>query len=158
MNTSLFLAGFGFGTFKFLFAHWMTFGAAASIGYQPHYYEIFISVTAGAWVSGAIFYFASELIMKAATKKRHEKHLTAKAAGIALPHKKRFTHMNKAVVKLKRSIGIYGLTLIAPLFLSVPFGSVVCAKFFGHEKKTFPLMMFFMASYSALMCFLIYLV
>jgi len=158
MNTSLFLAGFGFGTFKFLFAHWLTFGATKGMGYEPKFYEIFVSVTTGAWVSAAVFYFLSELIMKASAKKRHQKHLAAKAAGIELPHKKRFTRMNKRVVKSKRSIGIYGLTLIAPLFLSVPIGSVVCAKFFGHEKKTFPLMMFFMACYSALMCFFIYLV
>lgn len=157
MNYTILISGFWLGTFKFLFAHWIAYGIASKIDDQPHYIEIFIAVTAGAWISMGVFYFMSELLMKAAAKKRHEKYQAAKAAGIELPHKKRFTRMNKAVVKMKRSIGIYGITLIAPLLLSIPIGSIVCAKFYGHEKKTFPLMMLFTASYSLLMCFFIYL-
>ena len=69
MNTALFFAGFWIGTIKFLFAHWATYGTAVGMKYEPHYYEIFISTTAGAWVSMAVFYFTSELLMKAAAKK-----------------------------------------------------------------------------------------
>ena len=41
------------------------------------------------------------------------------------------------VVKLKRSVGIYGITFLAPLFLSVPIGSIISAKFYGKKKITF---------------------
>lgn len=157
MNYALLISGFWLGTFKFLFAHWIAYGIASGIDDQSHYIEIFIAVTSGAWVSMAVFYFMSELLMKAAAKKRHVKRLQALESGIPLPFKKKFTKVNKGLVKMKRSIGIYGITLFAPLFLSIPIGSIVCAKFFGHEKKTFPLMMLFTASYSLLTCFFIYL-
>lgn len=157
MNVALFITGFWLGTFKFLFAHWLTFAATVSMDYTPHFYEIFIGVTTGAWVSMSVFYFLSELLMKRAAKKRHQKKIEAQAKGIELPYKKKFTRVNKGLVKMKRSIGIYGITLFAPLFLSIPIGSIVCAKFFGHDRRTFPLMLLFTASYSALMCFLIYL-
>lgn len=157
LNLPLFLTGFFFGTFKFLFAHWTTYATAVGMGYEPHYYEIFISVTSGAWLSMAMFYFLSELLMKNAAKKRHENYQKAKASGMPMPAKKKFTRVNKGLVKMKRSLGIYGITMIAPLILSIPIGSIVCAKFFGHEKKTFPLMLLFTASYSFLMCFLVWL-
>lgn len=157
MNIGLFVTGFWLGTIKFLFAHWITFGAAAGFNYKPHYYEIFSSVTLGAWVSMAVFYFSSELLMKRAAKKRHEKYLAAKKSGIQLPVKRKFTRINKTLVKMKRSVGIYGVTLFAPLFLSIPIGSIVCAKFFGHEKRTFPLMLLFTGTYSFIMCLLIWL-
>ncbi|MBI3133856.1 MAG: hypothetical protein HYZ14_04195 [Bacteroidetes bacterium] len=157
LNIPLFLTGFFFGTFKFLFAHWTTFGAAAGMGYEPHYYEIFISVTSGGWVSMTVFYFLSELLMKRAAKKRHEKYLASKTSGIPIPFKRKFTRINKILVKMKRGLGIYGLTVFAPLFLSIPIGSIVCAKFFGHDRRTFPLMLLFSGLYSFLMCFLIWL-
>jgi hypothetical protein len=74
-----------------------------------------------------------------------------------LPFKRKFTRVNKGLVKMKRGLGIYGVTLVAPLFLSIPIGSIVCAKFFGHDKRTFPLMLLFSGAYSFLMCFLIWL-
>jgi hypothetical protein len=157
MNWGLLISGFWLGTFKFLFAHWLTFAAAVAIDHKPHFLEIFVSVTAGAWVSMSTFYFLSGLLMRIAAKKRHEKYQESLRNGIPLKNKKKFTRMNKAMVKMKRSVGIYGVTLFAPLFLSIPIGSIVCAKFFGHEKKTFPLMLLFTASYSLLMCFFIWL-
>lgn len=157
MNIPLFISGFWLGTFKFLFAHWLTYAAAAGLDYSPHYYEIFISVTSGAWVSMAAFYFLSEFFMKRAAKKRHEKYVEAKEKGITLPQKKKFTRVNKGLVKLKMTFGIYGITLVAPLLLSIPIGSIVCAKFFGHYKHTFFLMMLNTALYSAVMSLLIFL-
>ena len=47
--------------------------------------------------------------------------------------------MNKFIVKLKRSIGIVGISFWAPFFLSIPVGSIVTAKFYGDDKRTYPL-------------------
>lgn len=158
INIPLFITGFWLGTFKFLFAHWLTFGAAAKFDYTPHFYEIILSVTVGAWVSMSVFYFSSGFLMKRAAIKRKLEHEAALALGKVVKVKRKFTRMNKALVKMKIGIGIYGLTLFAPLFLSIPIGSIVCAKFFGHDKKTFPLMLLFTAAYSVLMAALIELV
>lgn len=157
MNWALITTGFIFGTFKFLFSHWTTFGLFPINGLDS-ILEIFVSTTAGAIISMATFYFLSDYLMERAAAKRIAERELALAKGVEYVPKKKFTRLNKFMVKLKGSLGIYGITLLAPLFLSIPLGSIVCAKFYGHHKKTFPLMVLFMASYSFLMCFLIYLV
>ena len=40
---------------------------------------------------------------------------------------------------MKRSIGIIGITFWAPFFLSIPLGSIIAAKFYGHKKQAYPL-------------------
>ena len=54
-----------------------------------------------------------------------------------IPVKKRFTRINKGLIKIKRSVGIIGIALWAPFFLSIPLGSIITAKFYGHNKNTF---------------------
>jgi hypothetical protein len=38
-----------------------------------------------------------------------------------------------------KRLGIVGISFYAPFFLSVPIGSIISAKFFGKDKRTFPL-------------------
>lgn len=154
----IYIWGFIFGTFKFLFSHWTIFGMAVASGVDVNFLDLYIPTTAGAIFSMGVFYFLSELLMKRAAKKRHLLAEQARLEGKTLPIKKKFTKLNKFMVRLKMKAGIYGITLLAPLFLSIPVGSIVCAKFYGHSKKTFPLMVIFMAAYSMLMCSLIYIV
>ena len=45
--------------------------------------------------------------------------------------------MNKGIISMKRSIGIIGIAFWAPFFLSIPLGSIITAKFYGHKKNTF---------------------
>ena len=47
--------------------------------------------------------------------------------------------MNKFIVRIKRRFGIFGISMYAPLILSVPIGSIITAKFYGKDKRTFPL-------------------
>ena len=155
MNWGLLSFGFGFGTIKFLFAHWSTYWAFGESDFAT-IAEIFIAVTAGAWFSMSIFYWTSGLLMKKAAEKRTRLIKEAKAAGKEIKAKKIFTKANKSIVWIKRSIGIYGVTFLAPLLLSIPLGSIICAKFYGDRKKPFPLMLINTASYSALMCLWIY--
>jgi hypothetical protein len=155
IHSGLFVTGFVMGTFKFLFAHWATHLAAEGYNYEPHFYEIFISVQSGALVSMTVFYFSSEMVMHLAAKRRRRKFEAALKSGIPLKHKRKFTRFNKGIVWVKHNIGIYGVTLLAPLFLSIPIGSIICAKFYGDKFMTFPLMILFTASYSVLMCLLI---
>ena len=50
--------------------------------------------------------------------------------------------MNKLVVKVKLSkFGYVGLIVFGPIFLSIPLGSIVVAKFFRDDKKTYWLAM-----------------
>ena len=157
MNWGLISLGFFFGTFKFLFSHWTVYGLFPSIGFET-VAEIFISTTAGALISMTAFYFLGEYMMERAAAKRIAKKKAIIASGAEYVPPKKFTRMNKLMVRLKIGIGIYGITLLAPLFLSIPLGAIVCAKFYGHQKKTYPLMVLFICLYSLLMCGIIYLI
>ena len=89
MNWGIVISGFGLGTFKFLFAHWMVYGVSSNADFQV-LTEIFISVTAGAWFSMSIFYFLSGFLMKRAREKRELAVKLAKENGTELKKKKIF--------------------------------------------------------------------
>lgn len=153
MNWALLSLGFGFGTFKFSVAHWLAYGALGK-GSVQSVFEVFVSVTAGAWVSMGFFFFLSGLLMRKAAERRAKVLEASLASGKKV--KRTFTRFNKVIVWIKRNIGIYGITFLAPLILSIPVGAIVCAKFYGNQKRTFPLMMLFSAIYSFLMCLWMY--
>jgi hypothetical protein len=60
-------------------------------------------------------------------------------SGTPIEPKRKFTRMNKLIVRMKKSIGIIGISFWAPLFLSIPGGSIIAAKFYGKNPMTFPL-------------------
>lgn len=124
---------------------------------QLNFLEIFIPPTAGAIFTMAIFYFASETLMNRAVRKKQEAILKAEELGIPIKIKKKFTFANKKIVQIKMKLGVYGVLMLAPLFLSIPLGSVICAKFYRHHKKTFPIMVGVISAYSALMASIIVL-
>ena len=116
-----------------------------------------ISVFSGGLISAFVFYFGSEFFMKRAHRKKVEKIEAAIAKGTPIKKKKTFTRLNKSLVKFKHSIGQKGLCVLAPLFLSVPLGSIICAKFFGHRKSTFPTIVFGLAINSILLSSIAYI-
>lgn len=122
----VYLSFFLVSTIKFLFAPFG--GPAAGLSFI----ETYLSCCAGAIFSATVFYFASEYFLKRAHDK-HQKNLAENKVSI----KKKFTKTNKKIVNLKRKIGIIGVSVFAPLFLSVPLGCIITAKFYGKEKKTF---------------------
>lgn len=155
MNWGIYVSGFFIGMVKFLFSHWTVFGIGVSAGVNLSFFEIFLPTYVGAVLSMAIFFFGSDYFMDRAAKKLELKRAKAKADGIVLEEKKKFTKLNRFMVRTKNRFGIYAFTLIAPLLFSIPVGSVVCAKFYGAEKKTFPLMTLFAGIYGLIMTFII---
>ena len=106
-----------------------------------NFFETYFSCISGAFLAAFIFYFSSEFFLKRAHKIRKEKIQKAIETGVELKSKKKFTRFNKIIVVLKRRFGIYGISIFAPFIMSVPVGSIVTAKFYGKEKKTFPLIL-----------------
>lgn len=135
---------------KFLFT---PFGGPAA---KLTFLEAYLVCVSGAIFSAAIFYFMSEYFMIKAHNKRKLKYKEAIEKGIELPLKKKFTFMNKLVVRTKMRIGIFGVAMYAPLFLSVPIGSIITAKFYGKEKKTFPIIVLGMFVNGLITCSLAY--
>lgn len=110
-------------------------------GLKLSFFETYLSCISGAFLAAFIFYFSSEFFLKRAHISRQIKRKHALENGIQLKYKRKFTRFNKLIVILKRRFGIYGVSLFAPFIMSVPLGSMVTAKFYGKEKKTFPLIL-----------------
>ena len=91
--------------------------------------EIFIASSLGAISCFNIFYFISQKIYFRDSKKT--KSSKAKKS-------KTFKKRNRILIKMKQSkIGFFLVCTLAPLFLSIPIGTVVTVKFFGDDKKTY---------------------
>ncbi len=136
MSWGLYFGFFGLSMVKFLFA---PFGGPAA---GLTFIETYLSCIAGAIFCAFIFYFSAEFFMIRAHKKRKEQIRLALENGTPLKPKKSFTKTNKIIVRLKNKLGIYGIAMYAPFFLSVPIGSIITAKFYGKEKRTFPIIIF----------------
>lgn len=155
MPFGMYAYGFGMGTFKYLFAQWIMVVSYRGIGWYDYgFLDVFLPTYIGAIVAMTVFYWGSEYFMNRAAAKSSTAAMLAMSKGEVYLPKKKFTRINKALVKIRQTLGIYPFTFLAPLFLSIPLGSIVCAKFFGHHKKTFPLMLFFTGIYGVLMTLL----
>jgi hypothetical protein len=135
MNFTTYIPFFLLSMVKFLFT---PFGGPAA---KLTFLETYLVCVSGAIFSAFIFYFASEYFLKRTHLKKVREEQKALEKGIVLKHKKKFTRANKFIVRLKRRFGIFGISLYAPLFLSVPIGTMITAKFYGKEKKTFFIIM-----------------
>jgi hypothetical protein len=146
-----FLTVFGLSTFKFMFA------PLTGKGLSLPFWETVIACWLGGTFSAAIFFYASELVSNFSKKRREtkEKEVFTKTGVKAAPPR-HFTKMNRFIIRMKRSMGIYGICFWAPFFLSVPIGSVVVAKFYGNERRAFPLIAFGMAINALSMSLLTY--
>lgn len=108
-------------TVKFIFSP----ATALAIDGNTWYYTYF-AVCIGGFLSATIFYFFSVEIINRNLKRRIKKGLI----------KKKFTRINKIIIKTKTRIGVIGLALLAASFISIPLGSIVLAKFYRHKKST----------------------
>lgn len=147
MDWSLISSVFLLATFKFMFAPF----TGLAIGLP--YWETFLASAAGGIFSASIFYFFSEFVLAYLHKRKMKK---ADAAGAK--KKKVFNRTNRSIIRVKHSLGIYGICFWAPFFLSVPLGSIIAAKFYGKISRTFPLIIVGMFMNAFVMTSLAYLV
>lgn len=126
---------------KFMFAPFTGVGLSLSL------FQTAIVCFCGAALSSCFFYFSSKYFMERARLKKLNATPAPKNMASALRKRK----INKVIVKVKKSLGIYGLCYLAPLLLSIPVGTIICAKFYNHKSKTFPLIVFFLALNSFLL-------
>jgi hypothetical protein len=114
---------------KFMFAPF------TGIGLSLTFIETSVTCFIGAVISSTFFYFSSKYFMQKARQKR----IDSPAKKLSPSATKRKRKVNRSIVKLKRKLGIYGICFFGPLLLSVPLGTIICAKFYNHQSKTFPL-------------------
>ena len=147
MNWGLISTVFFLATFKFMFAPF----TGHAIGLP--FWETYISSVAGGVLSATFFFYFSEWILTLSRNKKLKKVETG-----TFKVKRKFTRTNRSIIKVKRSLGIYGICFWAPFFLSVPIGSVIAAKFYGKESRTYPLIILGMFLNALAMSFVAYLI
>ena len=143
--TSIFLLS----TIKFLFAPFA--GIAASLSFTKTY----IVCCSGAILSAALFYFGSDRLLGYIKANKREKSVFLVKKEIV---KKKFTRSNKFIVKLRMRFGKIGICFFAPLFLSIPLGSIISAKFYGKDNNTFLFIFVGLLLNGALTTFLAYVI
>jgi len=118
----LYASLFGMSTIKYFGAPW--FGWFWGLTYL----ETMISCFLGAYVCFNVFYWASSYFFRRAERKRKAR----------AKQKRKFSRKNRIIVSLTRNkYGFYWICFLCPMFLSVPGGTLVVSKFYGHQKKTF---------------------
>lgn len=125
-------------TWKFMFAPIIGFA------YGFSFLETIICCMIGALISSSVFYFGSNFFMRKALERTVKRNKLREAKRKPIKSKKVFTKANRRIVSIKKSIGIYGACYLFPFFLSIPLGSIVTAKFYKHQKKTFFLIIMFL--------------
>ncbi len=116
---------------KFLFAPTIATTTIKGLSF----FEIFLPTALGALFCFNIFFFTSRKIMNWAHEKRVKSYRENKKKV-----KKSFTKKNKLLVKIKQSKGGFVIIcVLAPLFLSIPIGTIVVSKFYGKRKRAYAL-------------------
>jgi membrane protein DedA with SNARE-associated domain len=133
MNWGVLSSIFLLSTVKFMYA-----AIPGSVAGIP-FWQTYLANIAGGFLGAVVFYFGAEYFINRSHRKRVEKKKAAIEAGLEYIDKKKFTRTNRFIVKLKRNLGIVGLSFYAPYLLSIPIGSIVVAKFYGKKKITFAL-------------------
>lgn len=124
---SAYLSVFGMAAVKFLFAS--SFAVATT---NLTFVQIFFTTAIGAVFSFSLFYLLSGFFMSLAKRRRDQKIKNGTYK------QKHFSKINKTIVKIKRSkLGYFALLIAGPLFLSIPLGAIVLAKFYRHLRITF---------------------
>tara|TARA_B110000495_G_C22544479_1_gene329918 strand:- start:3 stop:467 length:465 start_codon:yes stop_codon:yes gene_type:complete len=120
---------FGLAQVKFLFAPSIAYATMPELSFL----EIFISTTIGALFCFNLVFFLSKKIMVLSHKRRVYRNLNSGSSP-----KKIFTKRNKWIVKIKLSDrGFLLICFLAPLFLSIPIGTIIVAKFYGERPISY---------------------
>jgi len=53
---------------------------------------------------------------------------------------KKFTSMNKIIVRMRKRYGMWGLVILSPIILSIPVGALLGNKYFRHNHHFIPYM------------------
>ncbi len=54
--------------------------------------------------------------------------------------KKKFTRMNRLIVKIRGKYGLIGLAILTPSIFSIPLGSLLAARYYDKNRSTIPYM------------------
>ncbi|CAG5083620.1 hypothetical protein [Parvicella tangerina] len=131
MYWDVFLWSFFLGIVKFLFVPTIIYGWYKDLDLS--HWDVLLPMIAGALFGFNLFYWFAEYFMLRAKEKRLKAILAGKKK-----RKRNFTRLNKLVVRISRSkMGLYVLSSVGLMFMSIPIGAIVIAKFYGNKSSAY---------------------
>ncbi len=100
-----------------------------ALGFGFSFFETVVVTSLGGFAGTLFFVFISDLLIR-----NYKKKLLSKQEKKAKPAKK-FTRKNKIIVKIKRNFGLIGISLAAPVLLSIPLGCFLAVRYFKDKQK-----------------------
>lgn len=116
-----------FSTWKFMFAPMAGYLAGLS------FLETLLSCLFGGYLSASFFYWTANYFMTRFSKKNTRR--TSKSLRIKKLQNRR--KINRRIIKLKQLFNPVITCWLFPLFLSLPIGTIVTAKFYRHQRFTY---------------------
>jgi membrane protein YqaA with SNARE-associated domain len=147
MNWEAYITVFLTASTKFLAAAFVGIN-----GFGLSFAETFCIVCTGGIFGTLVFYFLGNKLIGISQKKRLKKIQKLLKEGKSLPRV--MTKTNKLIVKTKHVFGIWGLAFLTASILSIPIGSIICAKFYRHKKSTIFIIIIFILINSMLLSLL----
>ena len=111
-----------FVIFKFI---WAPLTLATATDYI--WWQILLVTITGGWIGIFIFYYFGKIIMESIYKRRKNPP-------------KRFSQLNRFVVRVKRKYGLTGLVTIIGV-ISVPVCTLIAAAYYKENKRVIPALM-----------------
>ena len=99
-----------------VFAHWS-------------FMKVMVVTISGGMTGVFFFTYVSEIILASYKK------LIPKTGSGAIKAKRKFTFTNKAIVQVKRKMGLNGLAFITPLVISIPLGVFLAVRYYKDRMK-----------------------
>ncbi|MBL4754164.1 MAG: hypothetical protein JKY52_11315 [Flavobacteriales bacterium] len=127
-----------FVIFKFI---WAPLTMATATDYI--WWEILLVTVIGGWIGIFIFYYFGKVIMESINKRRKNPP-------------KRFSQLNRFVVRVKRKYGLTGLVTIIGV-ISVPICTLIAAAYFKENKRVIPALMTSVLIWSCSLTAIVYL-
>ena len=129
MSWATFLFIFFLAHVKFIF----TPSIAIATFNELSFYQIFLPTVFGALFCFNFFFWISKRLMLIAKARRIRINLKNKKKT-----KKYFSKRNKWIIKIKQSkMGLVLICFLAPLFLSIPIGTIIVVKFYGNRLRAY---------------------
>lgn len=112
-----------------------------SLGYGYNYFETLLITTTGGIIGVFVFIqiskYSIRLYSKAKEKAKQQFGQTELDYEPIQPKKKIFTRRNKFIVRTVKRFGIAGLAFLTPTILSIPVGTFLTYRYFGHRHNVF---------------------
>jgi hypothetical protein len=112
-----------------------------------NFFETLVVCSLGGITGSFFFSFLIYVVIKLVNK------LITKIFPLRNTSKKKFTKVNRFIITMKKKFGVVGVSIIAPLFLSIPLGVFICLKFFGDRPKIIFWMSFFVVFWTIVLYF-----